>query len=139
MSDEATQGTTRDIRVGDRVWSSARWAAVIQYFLDKVWSGEECDEIVLGTIHIVRPGKGQNRYRAYGVSEDALAQLKLAKGEYILMCSCRESSIEGGLIRFAKSEKLRQLRIRFDHGYLFLWKTENKGELKIYGTIPATL
>ncbi len=118
-----------------------RWREAILHYLFGVWSNKNnvmCrPKINFGGVSL-RLDLGTRRYYAYGTAPDA--EPPTFTGREIITID-DQSEVEVALIRFVKNDEIKRMTIVFrNHMWLYIWKTERRGEYRCAATdIPTSL
>lgn len=109
-----------------------RWREAILYYLFGVWGNKDKvmyrPKINFGGVTI-RLDKQTHSYYAYGKAPDAEPAMRIT--ERALIVTSGQADVEVGLISFVKNDAIDRLTIVFpNQGYLYLWKTDRRGEYR---------
>lgn len=149
MNGTATEAGHRVLQVsGGLCFEPHQWRKAILYYLNGVWSGNHNvmyrPKISLGNLPaegsvsevVLRLSPATKEYYAYGTS----AELPIVVGNFLVV-GCGQNEVEGGLIRFVRNDRIRNLSILFrDGGNVCLLKGRKRSDLHVWAArIPEHL
>lgn len=118
-------------------YQERNWREAILAFLFGLWSSRyyiaNTPTISFGNLTL-RLDRAQKRYLAYGrgMVDLNLRSAVAADGEDVLHVNDPQFEVEGGLVRFVKSNRIKTLIIHICHpqgvGMVILWKADKRGQ-----------